>query len=178
MWRSLLSRLRFQVSKSKTISQDRLVVCLPERHPLASKPSLSAADLEANLRIFRQPSQHPAAHARLAELLGEIGITIKDHARTSHPQETMKLVERGFGFALLREGTSLEAGLTTRPIRGVDWTVDTAMVFKETTDLKHLPVIARTLRRKFCEESKSDVPKKPAESSHDPKLERQASKTR
>ena len=110
--------------KVESISRDRLVVCLPESHPLTSKVSLSTADLEANLRIFQQPSQHPAAHERLSELRGEIGITIKDHARTSHPQETMKLVERGFGFALLREGTQLEAGLTTRPIFGANWTGD------------------------------------------------------
>ena len=160
----------------ESISQDRLVACLPEEHPLALKVSLSAEDLERNLRIFRQPSQHPAAHARLAELLGDIGITIKDHARTSHPQETMKLVERGFGFALLREGTPLEAGLTTRPILGVDWTVDTAMVFKADTELKYLPIIARSLRREFSEVSASLSMKKSAGSAHELKLGRQVTK--
>ena len=32
--------------------QDRLVACLPQDHPLASKVALSAFDLEADLRVF------------------------------------------------------------------------------------------------------------------------------
>ncbi len=162
--------------RTESISQDRLVACLPQDHPLASKVALSASDLEANLRVFRQPSQHPSAHARLAELLGDIGIEIKDHARTSHPQETMKLVERGFGFALLREGTSLGPGLTTRPIFGVDWTVDTAMIFKEDTGLNYLPIIARSLRREFSEGSSLVSMKKSVASVHGSKVGSKATK--
>jgi len=38
------------------------------------------------------------------------------------------LVKDGYGLVLIREGISLEEDLTTRPILGVDWTVDTAAV--------------------------------------------------
>ncbi len=56
------------------ICEDSLVVCLPENHPLASKVAIAPADLQGRLKIFRQPEQHPDAHERLVELLGEIGI--------------------------------------------------------------------------------------------------------
>lgn len=148
---------RFRV---EDIKRDRLVVCLPENHPLASKAALTPIDLEKNLTIFRHPMQHQAAHTRLLELLAEMGIESEERSHTSHPHETQALVKNGYGFALIREGTLLESGLTTRPIIGADWTVDTAMVFKRDTKLKMLPIIVRSLRRKYTSVANSEVPKK------------------
>ena len=89
----------------------------------------------------------------------------------------MKLVERGFGVALMREGTSLGPGLTTRPIFGVDWTVDTAMIFKEDTGLNYLPIIARSLRREFSEGSSLVSMKKSVASVHESKVGSKATKS-
>ena len=141
--------LNDQKLRVMSISQDSLVVCLPESHPLSVKVALAPADLEGSLRIFRQPAQHPDAHERLIQLLGSIGIATEEHSHASHPSEAMKLVKDGYGFALLREGTRLESGLITKRIMGIDWTVDTVMVFKRESLLKNLPIIARSLRRKF-----------------------------
>ena len=131
------------------IKRERLVVCLPTDHALAKKTALSASDLSQHLSVFPHPSQHPEAHARLRELIAELGAEIEEHSHTSHPQEMQEVVKSGEGFALLREGTPLIAGLVTRPILGVDWTVDTAMVFKREVKLKTLPVIAKNLRKEF-----------------------------
>ena len=146
---------RFRV---ETIKRDSLVVCLPADHPLALKATLSPSDLGSNLTIFRHPDQHPAAHAHLLELLTGSGIMVEEHSHTSHPHETQTLVKSGYGFALIREGTPLESGLTTRSVMGVDWTVDTAIVFKKDTKLRTLPVLVRGLRRMY---SLQAVPKKP-----------------
>ena len=134
----------------EVIKRERLVVCLPADHALAKKTALNAPDLSQNLSVFSHPSQHPEAHERLSELLVELGVEFEEHSHTSHPQEMQEVVKSGDGFALLREGTPLIVmGLITRPILGVDWMVDTAMVFKRDAKQKLLPVIAKNLRREF-----------------------------
>jgi len=143
------------------VKRERLVVCLPADHSLAKKTALNATDLSQNLTVFRHPSQHPEAHERLRELLAELGVEFEEHSHTSHPHEMQEVVKTGDGFALLREGTPLIEGLVTRPILGVDWTVDTAMVFKRETRLKILPVIARNLRKQFWPDAAKEIAKKP-----------------
>ena len=150
------SSLRVEIVK-----RERLVACLPADHPLAKKTALNALDLSQNLTVFRHPSQHPEAHERLRELLAELGVEFEEHSHTSHPHEMQEVVKTGDGFALLREGTPLIDGLVTRPILGVDWTVDTAMVFKRDTKLKILPVIAKSLRKEFWPAAVAGGAKKP-----------------
>ncbi len=150
---------RFRV---ENIKRDRLVVCLPAEHSLALKAALSPADLEKNLTIFGQPNRHPEAHAHLLRLLAEIGVEFEEHSHTSHPHETQTLIKNGYGFALIREGTILESGLTTRPVIGVDWGVETAIVFNKETRSKTLPLLVRSLRRLYRTRGESkDVKKRP-----------------
>jgi DNA-binding transcriptional LysR family regulator len=131
------------------IRRDRLVVCLPAGHLFAKKAALSAADLTHNLTVFRRPSQHPEAHARLLELLGELGVWFEEQAHVSHPHEMLEAVKDGEGFALVREGTPMIDGVTTRPIIGVDWTFDTAVAFSRNPKSRIVPVIAKHLKKTF-----------------------------
>jgi len=128
------------------IRRDRLVVCLRRDSALASKAALQAGDLQNNLTVLYHPERHPAAHARLAELLADAGVKIKEYSRASHPFEMQTLVKEGYGFTLIREGTLLDDELTTRPIAGVDWTVDTAVVFHKQRHPKTIPILVRKLR--------------------------------
>ena len=50
-------------------------------------------------------------------------------------------------MALVREGTELDPDLTTRPIFGVDWTVDTALIYHRERIPPTIPVLVRQLRR-------------------------------
>lgn len=137
-------RLRVEV-----IKRERLVVCLPSDHPLAKKAALSASDLSQNLTVFHRPAQHPEAHVRLLELLAELGVLFEEHSHTSHPQEMQEVVKNGEGFALIREGTQLIEGIITRPIIGVNWTVNTAVVFKRNPKSRLVLVLAKHLKREF-----------------------------
>jgi DNA-binding transcriptional LysR family regulator len=137
-------RLRVEV-----IKRERLVVCLPSDHPLAKKAALSASDLSQNLTVFHRAAQHPEAHVRLLELLAELGVLFEEHSHTSHPQEMQEVVKNGEGFALIREGTQLIEGIITRPIIGVNWTVNTAVVFKRNPKSRLVPVLAKHLKREF-----------------------------
>jgi DNA-binding transcriptional LysR family regulator len=129
------------------LRSERIVVCLRKDHPLASKAALSVSDLQNNLTVIYHPQRHPDAHVRLLELLGDAGVTLEEYSCASHPSEMQTLVKEGQGLALIREGMSLEDGLTTRRLRGVDWTVDTAVIYHKHRHLKTVPILVRALKR-------------------------------
>jgi hypothetical protein len=64
------------------------------------------------------------------------------------------LVKDGHGFTLIREGTALDDELTTRPIAGVDWTVDTAVIYHKQRHPKTVPVLVRNLKKDFNDNAK------------------------
>jgi len=132
------------------IRRDRLVACLRVDHALAAKAALRPADLQGNLAVLHHPQRHPRAHARLLELLAEAGVQIEEFSRASHPAEMQALVKAGYGLALIREGSLLDAELTTRPVAGVDWAVDTAFVYNKQHHLETIPVLARHLKRRLA----------------------------
>jgi DNA-binding transcriptional LysR family regulator len=129
------------------LRHDRIVVCLGKEDPLAAKVGVLTSDLQSRLAIFYHPERHPEAHTRLLELLSEAGVSIEEYSRASHPSETQALVKEGYGLALVREGMALEEGLTTRPILGVDWTVDTAVIYHRQRHPKTIPILVRRLKK-------------------------------
>jgi len=139
------------------IRRDRLVVCLRGDHPLAAKAVLRPGELQENLTILYHPQRHPRAHERLLELLAEAGLKIDEYSRASHPIEIQELVKQGYGFALIREGTVLDTELITRPIVGVDWTVDTAIIYNKVRHPKTIPVLVRHLKRRLAASTNSST---------------------
>jgi DNA-binding transcriptional LysR family regulator len=131
------------------VRRDRLVVCLREDSPLAQKAALTVGDLQEHLRVFHHPQKHPDAHHRLLDWLGAAGIRIHEYSKASHPSEMQSLVRDGFGVALVREGMLLDDQLTTRPISGVDWTIDTALIYHKQRYPKTVPVLVRQFKKQF-----------------------------
>jgi DNA-binding transcriptional LysR family regulator len=139
------------------LRRDRLVVCLRKDDRLASKSALLPIDLQNNLTILYHPRRHPDAHARLLELLEDAGVRIEDYSRASHPIEMQTLVKDGYGFALVREGTVLDSELTTRPIAGVDWTVDTAVICHRQRHPQSVPILVRQFRRQLKKDGRNST---------------------
>ena len=139
--------------KGITIRRDRLLACLRKDHPLAAKTAIRAADLKENLAVLYDPERHPGAHTRILELLGEVGVEIDEFSRVSHPAELQSLVKAGYGLGLIAEGTALDADLTTRPVAGVEWAVETALVYNGKLHPQTIPVLARQLRRRLAHPS-------------------------
>jgi DNA-binding transcriptional LysR family regulator len=140
------------------LRRDRIVVCLRKDYPLAAKPVLQVSDLQDNLKVVYHPQRHPDAHVRLLELLGDAGVTLEEYSCASHPSEMQTLVKEGHGLALIREGTSLEEDLITRRLSGVDWTVDTAVIYRKQRHPKTVPILVRMLKRSIQKEiRKSNV---------------------
>ena len=145
------------------LRRDRLVVCLRKDDPLASKNALRPIDLQKNLKILYHPQRHPNAHARLLELLEDADVRIEDYSRASHPIEMQTLVKDGYGFALVREGTVVDNELTARPIAGVEWTVDTAVIYHNERHPKSIPILVRQFKRQLRKELRNttSVPRRP-----------------
>jgi DNA-binding transcriptional LysR family regulator len=140
------------------IRTDRLVVCLRRDNPLAQKASLNALDLQQNLTVLYHPQRHPDAHELLLELLADAGVKIDEYSLASHPSEMQMLVKEGFGFTLIREGTPLDNELTTRPIAGVNWAVNTAVIYHQQRHPKTVPVLVKKFRRQFRNETHGTEP--------------------
>ena len=81
---------------------------------------------------------------------------MEQHSRVSHPVDMQRFVFEGDGVALIREGATLLGGLTTLPVLGKSWTVDTALVYPREHYLKTIPVLVRELRQ-LAKESKRPV---------------------
>jgi DNA-binding transcriptional LysR family regulator len=135
--------------KTYAFTQSRLVVCMRADDPLSKLKEITPGDLASKLTIFREPKQHPEAHDRLIEMLAEVGIT-GDVANTNKsPHDLQWMVESSYGYALIPEGSPLQKGLVTRPISGVTWTVDSALILGRSTSHKTLPALVKELRRRF-----------------------------
>jgi len=140
------------------ISQSPLVVCLRCDDPLTSKTKLDIEDINDKIKVFRDAGVHPAAHARLIEMLEEAGINLHSEYSASTPADMQWMVKAGYGFALIDQATPLDAGLTTRPISGVDWTADTAFVHHNRADHIALPFIERSLSQTWRDHSRKTAP--------------------
>lgn len=134
------------------VRRDRLVVCLRKDNPLAAKAAIRPSDLQDNLSILYHPQRHPDAHTRLLELLGDAGVSVQEYSRASHPLEMQNLVKEGYGFALVREGAPMGESITTRPILGIDWTINTAVIYHKHRHPKTLPILITKLKRNIQKE--------------------------
>ena len=135
------------------IRTDRLVACLRRDNPLAKKAALNVMDLQQNLTVLYHPQRHPDAREMLLEFLADAGVKIDEFSLASHPSEMQMLVKEGFGFTLIREGTPLDDELTTRPIAGVDWAVNTAVIYHQQRHPKTVPILVKKFRRQFRNET-------------------------
>lgn len=143
--------LRHPDLRIEELRRDRLVACLRRDDPFAAKASLQATDLQGNLAVLYHPQRHPDAHERLLELLGDAGVKIGEYSCASDPSEMQTLVKGGHGFALIREGTNLDEELTTRPIAGVDWTIDTALIYHKARHPKTVPILVKRLVKQLSQ---------------------------
>jgi hypothetical protein len=67
------------------------------------------------------------------------------------------MVKAGYGLALIDQISSLDSGLTTRPIAGVNWTVDTAFVHHNRGDHIALPFVERSLSQQWRDDKRRKV---------------------
>lgn len=133
----------------QAIMHEPLVVCLRKDDPLANLEEVPAKALDGRLAIFSDPRHHPRAHARLLELLEERGIRPGLSKPTFNNEHVQWMVRERICVALVRESESLHDDLTTRPIEGVHWTIDSALIYLQDHQQSALPLLLRELEKRF-----------------------------
>ena len=148
---------------AQSVMHEPLVVCLRRDDPLAVQEEIPSELLNGKLAIFSDPKHHPLAHARLLEMLEEQGIQPRVSNPTFNAEHVQWMVREGLCMALIRQTESLHEDLTTRPIQGVSWTIDSAIVYRPEHQQMALPLLLRDLERRFCV-ADIKAPKKPPRS--------------
>jgi DNA-binding transcriptional LysR family regulator len=131
------------------VMHEPLVVCIRKDDPLAQLDALPSEELNGRLAIFSDPRHHPRAHARLLEMLEGQDITPKIAKPTFNSEHVQWMVKQRMCVALVRQSEPLQKDLTTKPIRGVNWTIDSAIVYRQEHDQHALPLLLRDLEKRF-----------------------------
>jgi len=146
------------------VISEPLVVCLRKDDPLAQQEELQPTSLDGRLCIFSDPRRHPMAHARLIELLGEQGIRPHLANPNFNSGHVQWMVRERQCAALIRKGETLHEEVTTRPIHGLQLTIDFALVHRAEHQQTALPLLLRSLE-KLNDIPDQIFPRKPPRSS-------------
>jgi DNA-binding transcriptional LysR family regulator len=130
------------------IEREQLSVCIRSDDSLAKHEAIPTHLLNGKLSLFHYPKLHPLANARMLELLDSVGIKPKPSNPTTNREHIQWMVLERKCYALVRPGARLLPGLTTRPIHGAEWTIDTAVVLKQTSQHPALAMLLRDLKKK------------------------------
>ena len=140
------------------VSQSSLVICLRSDDPLTHRSQLDIYEIADRIKIFRDPELQPSAHSRLVEMFAEIGAPMHLACSANTPADIQWMVKAGYGLALIDQASPLDSGLTSRPIAGVNWTVDTAFVHHNLADHIALPFIERSLAQRWRDAKRKKHP--------------------
>jgi hypothetical protein len=69
------------------IASTPLVACLRNDDPLAEKTEIGLQELAPRLTVLRDPDGHPAAHARLLEMLAEANSNVHVSCTAATPHD-------------------------------------------------------------------------------------------
>lgn len=131
------------------LESERLVVCMRSNDPLADYNEVPATELNGKISIFAYQRHHPVAYNRLLEMFHEVGITPRPCNPTMNLDHVQWMVREGHCYSLIRIGRSLASGLVTRPIAGVNWTIDTAFISKANDENPALNLFVEELENRF-----------------------------
>lgn len=128
------------------IARERLLLCLGKDDPLASADTILPRQIAARLNITFDPKQHPELFSYLDSTLHRAGIAIELRHLCTSPFDVQWMVKRGLGYALVREGRSLDPELVARQIAGVELIAESALVYRKSESASHLALLAWELR--------------------------------
>jgi DNA-binding transcriptional LysR family regulator len=135
--------------EAHVLEREPLVVCMRNTDPLAEYEVVPPSSLDNKISIFTYQRHHPTAYNRLVEMFAEIGIRPRPCEPTLNIEHVQWMVREGHCYSLIRAGRTLMNGLVTRPIAGVDWTIDTALVLRADNENPALSLFVEELTNRF-----------------------------
>lgn len=131
------------------LEREPLLVCMRNTDPLAEYEAVTPSSLNNKISIFAYQKHHPAAYSRLLEMFTAVGITTRPCEPTHNIEHIQWMVKEGHCYSLMRAGRTLMNGLVTRPVVGVDWTIDTALVLRADNENPALFLFVEELTNRF-----------------------------
>ena len=130
------------------VESELLLVCMRADDPLAMQEEIPAHALNGRLSAFAYPKAHPAAYAKLLKMLAEVNVTLKNCNSTTNREHIQWLVLEKHCLAFVRKNSRLSPGLVARPIHGVSWTIDTALIANKTAQHPAIAMLVRDLKKR------------------------------
>ena len=153
--------IREQELMVQIICSEKLLVCLRADDPLAREATIPKDAIEARLKVMFDRDLHSLLFDQIERKLARAGIPIRPTDFVSHPTDMHFLVKENVGFGLVREGITLDLELTSRPISGVNLTIETAFICHELQQRPVLPLLAYRVAKCCADKAAANRRKKP-----------------
>jgi DNA-binding transcriptional LysR family regulator len=134
-----------------TLRHDRLVVALPEAHPLAARASVRAADLAGVDLIVHAAERRSTMYDVVVRLLRETGVEPRIRHEVGETSTLITLVAGGLGAAVVPEPVTALAleGVTYRPLVRPATTIELAVAHRSARREPHLLRTVEVIRSLF-----------------------------
>jgi LysR family hydrogen peroxide-inducible transcriptional activator len=113
----------------RQIMHEPLVVCIRKDDPLAAYEEIPPTALNDRLAIFSDPRHHALAHQQLMEMLDEQSIKPRMSNPTFNSEHVQWMVREKLCLALITKHETFHDELISKPIQGVEWTIDSAVIY-------------------------------------------------
>jgi DNA-binding transcriptional LysR family regulator len=142
------------------VCEEKVLICLRQDDPAAAFAEIPKEVVAKHLKIMFNRAYHPELHDVILKTFKKAGIVLKPTETFSAPHDMQFLVKTRGCFGLIRAGIPMDGELTTRPIEGVDFRINTALVCHKEQKRPVLPMLAYRMSQLCQHRAKPGPPKK------------------
>jgi DNA-binding transcriptional LysR family regulator len=150
------------------LAEDEVMICLRKDDPMASLAAIPKESVEERLSIMFSRHSHPELFDHIFKRFARSAIHICPTESYSAPSEMQFLVKHHGYFGLECKGIPLDPELTMRPIKGLRFCLETALVYRNEWHMRMLSILAYRMALVHSDAGIAQVPKKPSVSSSAP----------
>jgi DNA-binding transcriptional LysR family regulator len=150
------------------LAEDEVMICLRKDDPMASLAAIPKESVEERLSIMFSRHSHPELFDHIFKRFARSAIHICPTESYSAPSEMQFLVKHHGYFGLECKGIPLDPELTMRPIKGLRFCLETALVYRNEWHMRMLSILAYRMALVHGDDEIAQVPKKTSVSSSAP----------
>lgn len=150
------------------LAEDEVMICLRKDDPMASLAAIPKESVAERLSIMFNRHSHPELFDHIFKRFARSAINICPTESYSAPSEMQFLVKHLGCFGLECKGIPLDPELTMRPIKGLRFCLETALVYRNEWHMRMLSILAYRMALVHGDAKITQVPKKPSISSSVP----------
>lgn len=148
------------------LSENIVMICLRKDDPMANVAAIPKESVAERLSVMFSRQSHPELHDHIVKQFAKSAMHLRPSESFSAPSEMQFLVKHRGCFGLVCKGIPLDPELTSRPIEGLTFRLETALVYRKEQQRPMLSMLAYRMSQLACMSEESAVPKKPSGSSN------------